>query len=73
MDSLRDYVLKLMGTQPKAVRAILEVLTTGINDDIVMKLENLADRIDQEGHEAVLGQHNRGCESSAHICFCSLR
>ena len=51
-----------MGTQPKAVRAILEVLITGINDNIVMKLENLADRIDQEGHEAVLGQHNRGCE-----------
>ena len=73
MDSLRVYVLKLMETKPRAVKAIVDILTTGINDDVVMRLENLADRIDEEGHEAVLGQRNSGCESSRHICLCLKR
>lgn len=72
IDRLKIYILKLMETKPIAIMAILDILTAGINDNIVMQMERLIDRMDCEGNEAVLREHSPGCEARAHICICRM-
>ena len=72
IDRLKIYVLKLMETKPLAIMAILDILSAGINDNIVMQLEGLIDRMDREGNEAALRGHSRGCDAQAHICICGM-
>lgn len=72
IESAKEYVLKLMEAKPLAIMAIIEIFSRGLQDDVVMKLERLSNRIDAEGIDAVLGEYSRGCDASAHHCICRM-
>ena len=72
IESVKEYVLKLMEAKPLAIMAILEIFSRGLQLDVVTKLERLSNRIDAEGYDAVLGEYSRGCEATAHKCICRM-
>ena len=72
IESVKEYVLKLMEAKPLAIMAILEIFSRGLQNDVIMKLERLSNRIDTEGYEAVLGEYSRGCDATVHTCICRM-
>lgn len=72
IESVKEYVLRLMESKPLAIMAILEIFSRGLQDDVIMKLERLSNRIDAEGYDAVLGEYSRGCDATAHKCICRM-
>ena len=65
LDWLRGYILELMEENPRAINAILEVLTEEINESVMPSLDRLIRDVENEGEDALF-EYNTGCPAQEH-------